>query len=385
MRYEVETLTSLEDVRASEWDALVPENNPFLEHAYLHGLERSGSVGTVQTGWVPHHLLVYDNDSSSRLLVGAAPIYLKYDSYGEFIFDWAWADGARRAGIPYYPKLVNAVPYTPVMGDRLLSHPDSPRATIVQVIADAALELMTQVQAWSTHILFCTEQEKETLGQDGWLPRTTQQFHWQRDPEWKTFEDFLASLKSRKRYKIRRERRLARELGLELTIKKGGELTETDWKALWRFYRTGCQKKHSIPYLTPTFFEHLKEKMADRVLAPLAYRDGAPMAGALFFHKGDSVFARYWGCDEELEFLHFELCYYAPIEWCIKHGYNRFEGGAQGEQKLARGLNPTPMHSAHIFRIPQMNDAVSGFLQREVQDVRYYMRVMNERGPFKKP
>jgi hypothetical protein len=381
--YEVETISCIEDVRAEDWDALVPPNNPFLEHAYLNGLERSGSVGDRATGWVPHHVVVYDNSAPGAPLVGAMPLYLKYDSYGEFIFDWAWADGAHRAGLPYYPKLVASVPFTPVMGQRILTGQANQSDDIRGQIIEALPGIMTRLQAWSTHVLFCLPEEKERLSDAKWLPRTTQQFHWQRQEEWTSFDGFLGSLKSRKRYKIRRERRLAREHGLDLCLKSGGDLDDQDWDALWRFYLRGCHGKHSTPYLKQGFFAHLREEMSPRVLAPLAYENGRPVAGALFLHRGDTLYARYWGEDHHFDFLHFELCYYLPIEWCITHGIDHFEGGAQGEHKLARGLTPTEMHSAHVFRIPQMQEAVTGFLAREVRDVHYYMKVMTARGPFK--
>ncbi|MEC9073400.1 MAG: GNAT family N-acetyltransferase, partial [Myxococcota bacterium] len=286
MSLAVTECESLSTVDAHAWDALTGKNSPFVEHAFLVGMELSGSVGDEATGWMPRHLLVREDGA----LVGAMPLYLKLDSYGEYIFDWSWANASARAGVPYYPKLVSAVPFTPATGPRLLIAPEADVAGVTAVALEGLKAVLERDQAWSAHVLFCTEAERDTLSESGFIPRTTYQFHWQNGGDWASFDDYLGALRSRVRKEVRRERRIAGEHGLDLQMRRGTELTEEDWEALWRFYRITTTRKHAIPYLTHDFFLHAKEHLQHRVVAALAYREGRPVAGSLSFHKGDTLY-----------------------------------------------------------------------------------------------
>lgn len=361
------------------WDALVGEDDPFVEHAFLHALERSETVGG-DSGWLPTHVTVWDDDR----LVGALPLYEKDHSYGEFIFDWAWADAAMRLGIRYYPKLVSMVPVTPATGRRLLVAEDADRAAVVELLVEGVFEAAERVGASSAHLLFLSERERRELaGHEELRPRLTQQFHWHNDG-YGSFDDFLARFRSSMRKQVRRERRSVAASGLDVRVLDGTELGDPEWRALRRFYLDTCAKRGSPPYLTGRFFELIRETFAHRVVAALAYRDGAPIAGSLNFEKGAALFGRYWGCDEEHEFLHFELCYYRLIERAIDRKMSRFEAGAQGMHKLRRGLMPSPIHSLHWIRHPVLARAIGEYLPREAFATQRQMQELEHHGPFRR-
>lgn len=373
MALRIEVVESLAGVDPVAWDRLVLAEEPFCEHGFLHALEAGGSVGEPETGWMPRHVLVYDGG----LLVAAMPLYVKLDSYGEFIFDWGWADAARRARIAYYPKLVSAVPFTPVTGRRMLTEPGQRTEELRQVLIAAAREVAADVKASSLHLLFVTEDEQRSLTEAAMLPRLSHQYHWRNPGTWHTFDDYLGSMRSSARKSVRRERRLARGHGLELTMRTGPELGDAEWSALADFYTRTCRAHGSPGYLTRGFFERIRQRFAHRVVASFAHRADRPVAGALFFYRDHSLYGRYWGCREQLEAMHFELCYYLPIEWGLARGLERFEAGAQGEHKVKRGLLPAACYSSHWIRHPGLAEAIAEFLPREAVAIE---RVMDEVG-----
>ncbi len=379
MALDVQVLASLAEVDPAEWDALVPPSDPFTRHRFLRGLEVSGSVGA-PAGWRPMHLLVRE----AGRLVGAAPLYLKDHSYGEYIFDWGWADASERAGIPYYPKLVCAVPFTPATGGRLLVHPDAEPGPVRRMLAGAMREVAGETGAMSIHVLFCDRATLGDLEASGFLPRLSMQFHWVNDAGWERFDDFLSALRSSARKTIRRERRIARAHGLSIRMWHGDEMGDTEWDALWRLYRSTTDRKWGRPYLTRAFFDWLRRSDRDPVRVAFAHEGTRPVAGALFFEGEGALYGRYWGSLGRYDCLHFELCYYQGIEYCLDRGLRRFEAGAQGAHKVRRGLLPRQIHSAHWLRHPALRDAVADFLPREAAEVREEMVHFERHGPFRR-
>lgn len=365
----ITAVPSLSVVPAAQWDALVGDDNPFVEHAFLHGLEITGCVGP-GTGWSPCHLLATTLDLSagawpvSCALLGAVPAYIKTDSYGEFIFDWSWAHFYQQNGRPYYPKVVAAVPFTPVMGPRLLLGAEAPDA-VAESLGTALRDLARQVGAHSAHWLFVDEERAQSLAQRGWLHRVTTQALWI-NPGYADFEAFLATRTARIRKQIRRERRGAAEAGLELRLLQGTEMDDAQWQAIWRFYQANTDRHGSEAYLNRAFFESLRAHMPHRVVCTLA-RDGGGryVAGTLNFHKGPHLYGRYWGCEVEVPFLHFELGFYRLMQHCIEAGLTRFEAGAGGDHKLQRGMALTAIHSAHWLGDPRLGAAIAAHVARE--------------------
>ena len=342
-------------LNAHAWDRL-SNGDPFLTHAFLSALEDSGSVGP-GTGWTPAHILV--EDESDRL-VAAAPAYLKVHSQGEYVFDHGWAEAWQRAGGEYYPKLQVSVPFTPVPGPRLLG--GRPQQLL------AALETVTvQHDMSSAHITFLDEPAAVECERRRWLIRHGVQYHWF-NRGYPSFDEFLGSLSSRKRKTLRKERAAAIE-GLEIRILRGAQIEPADWDAMWAFYQDTGSRKWGRPYLTREFFDLVGERMGDSVLLFLACRDGQPIAGALNFIGADTVYGRYWGCVEEVPFLHFELCYYRAVEWAIDHGLQCVQAGAQGEHKVARGYEPVITRSAHFIPNRSFRAAVAQFLEAEREGV----------------
>jgi len=372
----VEVIDSLEGVDAAEWNGLVGEDDPFIEHGFLLALEQSGCVGP-GTGWLPCHLVARDGGR----LAGAMPLYLKEHSFGEFVFDWGWAEAARAAGVPYYPKLVAAVPFTPVAGRRLLAPPG--RRGVADRLLDAAQDLAGATGASSLHLLFLTEAEQRLAARrPGFHRRLGYQFHWVNEG-YRSYEHYLSSLRSSARKALRRERRRA-AAGLELVTLEGPQLDQRQWDALYRFYLDTNNRKWGPAYLDRRFFEIVRRRMAHRVVATLALRGGRPVAGALSFHKGRHLFGRYWGTTVQQDSLHFELCYHRPIELAIARGWTRFEAGAQGMHKLKRGLLPSPTHSVHWLRHAGLSAAVAAFLEREARAVRREIALLGMHGPFRR-
>lgn len=383
MKLTIEIVPALSEVSAAEWDALAGEHDPFSEHAFLCALETSGSVGE-GTGWHPCHVLVRDE---RERLSGALALYEKTHSYGEFIFDFDWAHAAMRSGLPYYPKLTAMAPFTPATGTRLLVHPEADRAAIVPAILHGALAAQRALKASSTHLLFLNEAEAQEVPEDVFLRRLTHQFHWKnRAPNpYTSFDDYLGEMRSEARKQTRKERTKAKSHGLDLRVVEGAELGDEEWAALARFYESTCDRKGSETYLTPLFFEQLRESAAsERVVAALAYDGPRVVAGTLNFEKGKHLYGRYWGADREFDSLHFELCYYALIERAIAKGLERVEAGAQGIHKLKRGFRPSPVHSAHAIAHAGLRDAIGRHLVYEAPRVREEIAELDESSPFRR-
>jgi len=361
---------------------LAGDGDPFLEHAFLAALEASGSVGP-RAGCLPRIVVARDGGR----LVGAVPLYLKTNSYGEFIFDWGWANAAHRSGIRYYPKLVAAIPFTPVTGYRLpvdsaLTAADA--AAVTAALLRAVQQLGEDERVSSIHFLFCTDAEKGALAAAGYLPRLSMQFHWRNRAErpFESFDDYLTTFRSRNRKQVRKERLTAAAHGLTFRTATGAELDAGDWKALRAFYITNVERHGGQAYLTDRFFEAARATLAHRLVATLAYRGRDPVAGTINFEKGPHLYGRYWGCLADYQMLHFELCYYRLIERAIERRCTLFEAGAQGEHKLKRGLGPAFTHSAHWIRDPGLSDAIASFIEREAVSVAEEARFYDEHSPF---
>jgi hypothetical protein len=367
------------EVPASAWNSLVDTDDPFLEHAFLLALEESGSVGP-GTGWRPRILLAHRDGR----LVGAVPLYLKDDSMAEFIWDFAWAQGSERAGIPYYPKLVAAIPFTPATSHRLLVHPQEERAAVVPALIAGLRQAADQASASSVHVLYCRPEEMAELTSAGYLPRASFQFHWSnRKPEpYRDFDDFLATFRSRQRKQVRHERKVATDHGLRIVVSSGSEMDDRAWAALDQCYRATVYAYGNIDFLTPEFFVHIRRTHAERLLAALAYRDGEPIAAAMAFVRGRRLCGRYWGSLMPLPMIHFELCYYRLIEHAISHGIECVEGGAGGAQKIKRGFAPVPTHSAHWIRHTGLRRAIAEYVKEEAEVVDEEIRVATAASPF---
>ncbi|HYF58335.1 MAG TPA: GNAT family N-acetyltransferase [Burkholderiaceae bacterium] len=368
------------DVRtlpADRWDALASADGaagPFLRHAFLAALQTAGCVGG-DSGWTPHFVCVEDAAGTLR---GAAPLWLKEHSYGEYVFDWAWADAYHRHGLPYYPKGLVAVPFTPVPGPRLLAA-DAParRALLAALEAEA-----DRLGLSSLHLLFPRAADADALRAAGWLQRRGVQFHWT-NPGWRDFDGFLAALAQPKRKKIRAERRKVAEAGVHVEVLEGAAIAESDWAFFARCYRTTYALHHSTPYLNRRFFLELARTMPEALLLALARRDGRPVASALLMRDDEAIYGRYWGALEHVPCLHFEASYYAPMQWAIERGIRRFEGGAQGEHKMARGFLPVETRSFHRLAHPAFSDAVERFLQAEAGGIDAYLDELDERSPLR--
>ena len=365
-------------VPAADWDALVDANDPFLEHAFLAALERSGSVGP-GTGWEPRILVARQGPT----LVGAMPLYLKDDSMGEFIWDFAWAHGSHSAGIPYYPKLVAAVPFTPAASHRLMVHPGVERAPVARALVRALRDVAEDTGAMSIHVLFCLEDELAELAPEGFVARASHQFHWTNRPNpYESFDDYLGGFRSRMRKQVRHERAVAGGYGLRMVTLPGNELDDQAWEALDRFYRSTVDRYGNVASLTPAFFAEIRRTHADRLLAVLAYRGDEAIAGTINFMRGNRLCGRYWGSAEHLPMLHFELCFYRLIEHAIVNRLATFEGGAGGEQKLARGLLPRRTFSAHWIRHRGLAHAIGDYIVREAKAVQSEIHACLEHSPF---
>ena len=372
-------VSRIDEVPAFDWDACALPDNPFISHAFLRALEQSDSA-SAETGWLPQHLLLEDR---SGTLIGCMPCYLKSHSQGEYVFDHGWADAYMRAGGRYYPKLQASIPFTPVTGKRLLVRPGGEQSERETILLQAAAQVADRLGVSSLHITFPTREEWQFAGKLGFLQRTDQQFHW-RNEGYRSFEDFLAALISRKRKAIRKERREALEGGVEIEWVTGRNLTEAHWDAFFAFYMDTGSRKWGSPYLTRECFGLLGESMGDQMLLILAKRAGRYVAGALNFIGADTLYGRYWGGIEDHPFLHFEVCYYQAIDFAIAHGLARVEAGAQGAHKLARGYLPSETYSAHYIADPALRRAVADYLKRERRAVAHEIALLTEEAPFKR-
>jgi predicted N-acyltransferase len=368
-------------VDAVQWNALLeqqPDATPFMRHEYLLALQESQSA-VDESGWQAQFLTVHESDT----LVAACPLYLKAHSYGEYVFDWAWADAYQRHGLRYYPKLLCAVPFTPVPGPRLLARDMPSRTALLQGMTQIAVDARLS----SAHALFLNEDDRQAASRAGWMMRSTVQFHWaNREPmAYADFAEFLASLQREKRKKIQQERRKVADAGVSFTTHQGAEISDDDWDYFYRCYTLTYRAHHSSPYLTRDFFRRMAETMPQHWLLFVAWKNGERIAASLIaIDPGRrKAYGRYWGATEHLSCLHFEACYYQPLAWCIAQGYERFEGGAQGEHKMARGLLPVQTWSAHWLAHPQFAQAVADFLAREGSGIESYLDELNDRRPFK--
>ena len=393
--YVIEVHDGVGAVEAGEWDALLlaqAQPTPFMRHAYLHALEASGSVGG-DTGWQPVTLTVRLRDGGA--LAAAAAAYLKMHSYGEYVFDWAWADAYRRYGVPYYPKLLVAVPFTPVPGSRLLARDAPTRALLLRALGALARE----TDCSSVHLLFGDEADYEAARAADWMMRQGVQFHWHNRHDvapaaeagapivlpYADFADFLGSLQREKRKKIAQERRRVGEAGVTFEALDGTRLCQADWDFFHACYRNTYAEHHSTPYLTRDFFTRMQQAMPDHWVMFVASREGRRIACSLIAvdHAAGAAFGRYWGALEQVPYVHFEACYYQPLQWCIDNRFRRFEGGAQGEHKMARGLMPARTQSAHWIAEPEFARAIGSHLKQESGAIDEYLSELDDRSPFK--
>jgi predicted N-acyltransferase len=400
LELQLRVISDLGEVAAADWDACAGDlhvsdevarvssdkpaapvcaANPFVSHAFLSALERSGSA-VPRTGWAAQHLIAETADGE---ILGAVPCYLKSHSRGEYVFDQGWADAYERAGGNYYPKLQVSVPFTPATGPRLLVRPSPYADAVKNALASGLVALCKRREASSVHVTFLPKSDWERLGSKGFLKRTDQQFHW-RNEGYATFDDFLAALASRKRKVIKRERRDAMESGITIHPLTGADLTEAVWDDFFAFYMDTGSRKWGRPYLTRAFFSMIGQSMADRILLVMAKRNGRYIAGAINFIGADALFGRHWGAIEHHPFLHFELCYYQAIDFAIARKLATVEAGAQGEHKLARGYVPVTTYSSHYIDDPALRRAIADYLKRERAYVDAAGRELEGLTPFRK-
>ncbi|MFK7976038.1 MAG: GNAT family N-acetyltransferase [Halioglobus sp.] len=376
---EAEFLTSLNAISASEWDAAADTRYPFLRHQFLLGLETTQCT-TAETGWQPCHLVL----RTERAIAAVMPLYLKSHSYGEYVFDWSWADAWRQSGLEYYPKLLTAIPFTPATGPRLCCAAGHDEEAMWQAALQAIQTFATERGLSSWHLLFPKQNVSERLLEQGLPRREATQFHWFNEG-FSTFDDFLGTFNSRKRKSLKRERRRVEEQGLTLKTMTGEELEPRHWEQFYHFYQMTYGKRSGHGgYLTQAFFLETAAAMGQSVIMVLAYKDERAVAGALYFRSDDTLYGRYWGCEREYDCLHFEACYYQGIEYCIANGLKRFDPGAQGEHKIQRGFKPIATWSNHWIADPQLSAAVGDFTRREAQHNTAYQESAATLLPFKK-
>lgn len=371
----IAAITAVHGIEAAQWDALAGRQSPFVSHDFLSALEESGSA-VAQQGWQPLHLVARDAGAE---VIGIVPAYAKSHSMGEYVFDHSWAQALERVGLPYYPKLQLAVPFTPASGPRLLCSSDQVAATCI-----AAIETLVVEQGFSSaHATFLSAEDAARFAAAGWLMRHDIQFHWH-NQNWRDYEDFLSALSSRKRKALRKERAAILAEGIEVEWLTGDAITEAHWEDVWAFYRDTSSRKWGRPYLTRAFFSQVGARMADRILLVLAKRDGKAIAGALNFIGSDTLYGRYWGCREDVPGLHFELCYHQAIDYALAHGLARVEAGAQGPHKLARGYVPVQTTSAHWIAHEGLRAAVAQFLVQEKAAVAHEIAALMAESPYRR-
>ncbi|MFZ6744302.1 GNAT family N-acetyltransferase [Undibacterium sp. JH2W] len=374
--YRMRIVTSLSEIAPSLWDGLVADQadaNPFLSYVFLSALEESGSA-TAETGWQSCFITIWDGDK----LEAAVPLYEKSHSYGEYVFDWAWAKAFKRHGFDYYPKLLSAIPFTPIAGSRLLARREAAQRALIAALQ----ELQEAGEYSSSHLLFLPEAQARLLNEEGYLLRKGVQFHW-KNQDYLCFDEFLATLDKKKRKNIRAERRKVEEAGIQFQHVRGTDMLEDDWRFFKSCYDQTYEEHHSTPYLNLQFFLRIGRDMPKNIHLIIALREGNRIAASLLIHDEQRVYGRYWGCLESHPCLHFETAYYQSIEFCIQERIAIFEGGAQGEHKMARGFLPTTTWSAHHLSHPEFSDAVSDFLERESQDIELYLNELHEHSPYK--
>ncbi len=378
--YSFTTHDAIAAVPAADWNRLVDPDAPFLRHEFLAAMERHGCVGE-SLGWIPRHLALRDREGR---LVAASPCYLKFNSYGELVFDWSWADAYRRKGLAYYPKLVVASPYTPATGPRLLTGSSPKNRDYASALIQGAVRTAERMGVSSLHWLFTTDSETDLLEEQGLMRRVGCQFHWS-NPGYASFDDFLSTFTAEKRKKVKRERRRVQEAGIRIRLVPGYEATEAEWVTFHRLYEDTFDKRGGIPTLSLPFFQEIGETMGRQLLLVLAYQ-GRDIVAAAFDLVGEhSLYGRHWGCFRDFHSLHFEACYYQGLDYCIERGLSRFEPGAQGEHKVSRGFLPTPTWSAHWIADPRFRSAIGGFLAQETRGMGAYLEEMHGHSPYRNP
>ncbi len=372
----IEIIDSLDQIAPADWNALVKDNNPFVRHEFLAALEHHACVGD-KFGWLPRHVLVHDEGE----LVGAMPLYEKYNSYGEFVFDNAWANAYYQYGMGYYPKLVSAIPYTPASGQRLLAKTGR-EDEVFPVLVSVAIQLAEQLGCSGVHWLFALAEEQNFMEAQGLINRHDCQFHW-RNFGYQQFDDFLATLSSKKRKNIRQERRKVTDSGVTLRVLDGHTACADDWRYFAFFYTNTFESKWGTPTMNEGFFCEVAEKIPDQVVLVMADLAGECIAGSLMYRSATRLFGRHWGCTEYVDNLHFEACYYQGIEYCIAHGLSVFEPGAQGEHKVPRGFIPTQTRSAHYLTSEKFRQPVRQHTLHEQRAVAHYMESVWEHMPYR--
>jgi predicted N-acyltransferase len=372
-----EILSGIADISAHEWNALAGDSWPFLQHAFLAAAESSGSV-SADTGWRARHIVIRDRIGSA---VAAMPLYEKTHSWGEFVFDWAWAQAYHRVGIDYYPKLVSAIPFTPAPCRKLLLA-DVGDAALAADLLDTALQLASDCSCSSLHLQFVAPQELPQLKSSAFLLRKDCQFHWH-NRDYKTFDDFLASFSSAKRRKARQDRRRVSEQGISFRWLTGSEMDAALWTTVYELISITFKRRGSLPYFNLDFFKDISRRLPQQILIVLAERRGSPIAAAVFYVSETTLYGRYWGADADYNALHFETCYYQGIDYCIRHGKRVFEPGTQGEHKISRGFQPVTTWSAHWLARPEFADAIGRYLEDEQQHVERYIDVVDDHSPYR--
>ena len=366
----------LQSIPTEKWQSLYLASNPFLSYPFLSGLEKFDCLKN--QNWQPSHIIIEDNDE----LLGVLPLYIKQDSYGEFVFDWAWADAYQQAGRHYYPKLLSAIPFTPVAGSRLLVNKASDYTTISNKLIKIALALLEENGFSSLHCLFPVKDNMDVFIDSGFMERITCQFHWL-NSNYRDFQDFTDSLTSKKRKKILKERREIINSGIEIERLTGNEIEPEHWQAFYGFYCSTFYKKWGEPRLSLDFFQSLSKELAEQTLLVLAKQNNETIAGAFAMSDNDTLYGRHWGCSKHVPFLHFELCYYQTIEYTIEKGLKRLDAGVQGEHKLSRGFHPVAMPSAHWIREDDFRNAIANYLDREKVAMQDYISALETHLPFK--
>ncbi|MCO6413298.1 MAG: N-acetyltransferase [Thiogranum sp.] len=375
---QLKIVDDIAQLDATQWNRVAASSNPFLRYEFLSALERHGCVGP-RHGWLPRHLAAFDNTGT---LVGAVPLYIKDNSYGEFVFDWAWADAYQRAGLQYYPKAVVAVPYTPATGPRILTGNDAAGRQVAGQLVTLAREWAQSENLSSLHWLFTDAADTQLLREQGYLLRLGCQFHWH-NQGYRDFDDYLSCFNSRKRKKVRRERRYVDEQGIEMHTVHGDEATTDEVRVMHDFYRSTFEKKWGYPTLTLEFFEDICVSMGRQLVFFIARTNAETVAGAICLRSDDTLYGRHWGCYADYHSLHFEACYYQGIDYCIRQGLKMFEPGAQGEHKVSRGFLPTATWSAHWIAHRGFRDIIARHLVQETAAMHEYMRELSEHSPFR--
>ncbi|WP_295542828.1 GNAT family N-acetyltransferase [uncultured Thiohalocapsa sp.] len=380
--YRLTTLAAIDEISAADWNALAGDDLPHLRHEFLAAMEHHGCVGE-RFGWLPRHLVL--RDAQDRALA-AAPCYLKFNSYGEFVFDWAWADAYQRAGARYYPKLVVASPYTPATGLRILTGDNPARPALATALLQGSVQVAERLGVSGLHWLFTSDAEAAWAREQGLMTRLGCQFHWH-NPGYGSFDDFIATFSAEKRKKVKRERRRVAESGIRIRRVRGDAVTPDEWRVFHRLYEDTFDKRGGLPTLSLGFFEEIGRTMGQHLLLVLAEEAGPAgtriVAAAFCLMGADSLYGRHWGCFKDYHSLHFEACYYQGLEHCIAHGLTRFEPGAQGEHKVARGFLPTRTWSAHWIADPRFRQPIGAFLEHEIDAVEDYIDEMRSHSPYK--